>query len=87
MNIHSIQLDRFKKLFPELPEELAVVVLMYAAGATQAEIAVADGQLSRRQVAEMLNQAAQILGLGSIQAIRTVASNRLYFALLDLFGW
>lgn len=87
MNIHSVQLERFKKLFPELPEELAVVVLMYAAGATQSEIAVAGGQPSRRQVARMLNQAADMLGLGSIQAIRTVVHNRLYFALLDLLGW
>jgi hypothetical protein len=87
MNIHSIPLDRFKKLFPELPQELAVVVLMYAAGATQADIAVAGGQPSRRQVARMLNQAAEILGLGSNQAIRTVVHNRLYFALLDFLGW
>jgi ABC-type Fe3+ transport system permease subunit len=87
MNIHSVQIERFKKLFPELPEELAIVVLMYAAGATQADIAVSGGQPSRRQVARMLNQAADMLGLGSTQAIRTVVHNRLYFALLDLLGW
>ena len=87
MNIHSVQIERFKKLFPELPEELAVVVLMYAAGATQTDIAVAGGQPSRRQVERMLGRAAQMLNLSSIHAIRTVAHNRLYFALLDFLGW
>ena len=87
MNIHSVQLERFKKLFPELPEELAVVVLMYAAGATQRDIAVANGQPSRRQVEIMILQAAKILGLGSSRELRTVATNRLYFAFLDLLGW
>jgi hypothetical protein len=87
MNIHSVQIERFKKLFPELPEELTTVVLMYAAGATQRDIAVANGQPSRRQVERMINQAADMLGLGSTREIRTVAHNRLYFALLDLLGW
>ncbi|MGL5398297.1 MAG: hypothetical protein ACRDBQ_23985 [Shewanella sp.] len=86
MNIRPVQVKRFKKIFPELPEELAVVVLMYAAGATQRDIAVENGQPSRRQVERMLNQAADILELGSTREIRAVAQNRLYFALLDLLG-
>jgi hypothetical protein len=86
VNIRPVQVKRFKKIFPELPEELAVVVLMYAAGATQRDIAVENGQPSRRQVERMLNQAADILELGSTREIRAVAQNRLYFALLDLLG-
>ncbi|HAT2715380.1 MULTISPECIES: hypothetical protein [Aeromonas] len=78
------QIQRFKKLFPELPEELAGVVMQYAAGATQADIIGVDGHPSRRQVSGMLNKAAKILDLNSLPAIRTVVHTRLYFSLLDL---
>ncbi len=37
-SVNQIQIQRFKRLFPELPSELAGVVLLYAAGATQADI-------------------------------------------------
>ena len=36
-SVNQIQIQRFKRLFPELPSELAGVVLLYAAGATQAD--------------------------------------------------
>ena len=35
--LNPTQVERFKALFPELPEDLADVVLLYAAGATQAD--------------------------------------------------
>jgi hypothetical protein len=82
--LNPTQVQRFKKLFPELPEELAGVVMQYAAGATQTDITGVDGRPSRRQVAGMLNKAARILDLNSVPAIRTVVHTRLHFALLDL---
>ena len=81
--LNPTQVERFKALFPELPEELADVVLLYAAGATQADIAAMAGLPSRKQVACMLKSAAEKMELGSVQAIRIVVQNRLYFFLLD----
>ncbi|HDN9511913.1 TPA: hypothetical protein P2L18_002106 [Aeromonas salmonicida] len=82
-SVNQIQIQRFKRLFPELPSELAGVVLLYAAGATQANIVGIFKCLSRKQVADMLHRAKRELDLHSVQAIRVVVHNRLYFAVLE----
>lgn len=81
--LSPVHVSRFKELFPELPAEVAEVVMQYAAGATQVDIVGIDGYPTRRQVEWMLNKTANILGLHSVPAIRTVVHNRLYFAIME----
>lgn len=83
-SINSITTPRLKKLLPELPTELATVVMLYATGATQEYIAGVYGYPSRRSVAAILQQAVKVLDLESLQAIRTVVQIRLHLALLEL---
>lgn len=82
-SVNQIKIQRFNRLFPELPNELTEVVLLYAAGATQSDIVSILKCLSRKQVADMLHEAKRDLDLHSVQAIRVVVHNRLYFAILD----
>ncbi|MFB2828403.1 hypothetical protein ACE1BS_24170 [Aeromonas jandaei] len=76
-SLKTKQILRFQEVFPELPVEVAEVVMLYAAGARQVDIIGAEVNLTRRQVDWTLNKAAQILELHSIPAIRTVVLTRL----------
>ncbi|MFB2906692.1 hypothetical protein ACE1BH_17385 [Aeromonas jandaei] len=71
-SLKTKQIQRFQEVFPELPVEVAEVVMLYAAGARQVDIIGAEVNLTRKQVDWTLNKAAQILELHSIPAIRTV---------------
>jgi hypothetical protein len=79
--LDPIQVNRFVQLFPELPAEYADVVMLYAAGAAQVEIAGVNGSPTRRQVEWMLKKTAKRLELHSIQAIRTVVIARLLLSI------
>lgn len=85
-NLNQIQKRNFKRLFPSIPTELAYVVVLYSSGATQLEISHLLG-LSKDKVNEMLHSAKVSLGLHSVQAIRVVVHNRLYFAVLGLLDF
>lgn len=80
------QTKHFTKLFPSLPVELIGVVSLYAAGASQQEIANLFS-LSKDQVHKMLDSAKRALDLHSVQTIRVVVNNRLYFAILGLLDF
>ena len=87
MNVPTTQqIMRFNRLFPLIPAELVKVVSLYAVGATQQEIADLFS-LSKNQVHKMLDSARRALGLHSVQTIRIVVNNRLYFAALDLLDF
>lgn len=84
--LNPTQVQRFRKLFPELDEDLAVVVLLYATGATQSEVAEILGLSSRRPIERMLKEVAKQMALSSVPTIRVVVQNRIYFALLDFLA-
>lgn len=81
------QMENFGKLFPSISDELAEVVLLYAAGATQLEIVSLHPHLTKDKVNNMLHKAKRDLGLHSVQALRVVVHNRLYLALLGLLNF
>jgi DNA-binding NarL/FixJ family response regulator len=87
MNIPTPQqVKRFRRLFPSIPAETINVVSLYAAGLTQQEIAGLFS-LSKSQVHNVLDSARRALGLHSVQTIRVVVNNRLYYAVLDLLDF
>ncbi|ARW85339.1 sigma factor-like helix-turn-helix DNA-binding protein [Aeromonas salmonicida] len=69
-------LEKFFKIFPELPENHASVILLYAAGTSQKEIAELCNTTPSR-VERQLHKAKALLGLHTVHAVRQVVLVRL----------